>query len=313
MNRALRILTLVFAGVLLIMAAGCSNKDVAATVNGDTIKKTDINAQLDQLKAQYPQMFNGKDGATRLKEFYTRLLDQEVSKLLVKQEAAKEGISVSDADVQKQIDSLKKGFPNDAAFQDALKKNNMTLDKLTEQEKVQLESQKLLDKVTKGITVSDAEMQAYYDKNKKNLFTDKAATHAAHILFDEKDRATAEKVLAQIKADPTKFAALAKQYSKDPGSGKNGGDLGWPTSPFVPEFQKAIDGAQPGALIPTLIHTQFGWHIIKVIEKRKDAIKPFSAVKDQVRQILIQQKQADAFQKLLDQLKKQAKITYPSS
>ena len=76
------------------------------------------------------------------------------------------------------------------------------------------------------------------------------------------------------------------------------------------QFQKAIDGAKPGELIPNLVKTQYGYHIIKVIEKRKETVKTFDQVKDQVRQILLQQSQADAFQKLLDQLKKAAKIEY---
>lgn len=307
MNRTLRIVCALLAAVLLFGVAGCSN-DWAAKVNGQEIKKSDIEAQLTQLKTQYPQLFQGADGKSREGEFRARLLDNSINQVLVEQEASKEGIDVSSAEIDKAINELKTGFASDAAFQDALKKNNMTLDKLKEQEKVQLETQKLVDKVTKGVKVSEADMQAYYDKNRQ-LFTDKASVHAAHILFDEKSKAQAQTVLAQLKAGGD-FAAAAKKYSKDPGSAAKGGDLGWPTTPYVTEFQKAIEAANAGQLIPTLVHTQYGWHIIKVIEKRKEQVKGFAQVKDQIRQILMQQSQADAFQKLLDQLKKSAKIEY---
>jgi parvulin-like peptidyl-prolyl isomerase len=311
MNRTLRVLSLVLAGVLLLSVTACSNADWAAKVNGQVIKKSDITAQLDQLKATYPDMFKGTDGKTRTDEFFQRLLDQEISKVLVQQEAVKQGINISDAEINAKIDELKKGFPNDAAFQDALKKNNMTLDKLKEQEKIQIQSQKLLDKISQNSAASEAEMKDYYNKNKASLFTDKAAVHAAHILFDLKDQATAQKTLDQIKADPSKFADLAKKLSKDPGSATKGGDLGWPTSPYVPEFQKALDSLSKGQLDQQLVKSQFGWHIIKVIEKRGETVKPYESVKAQIKQILMQQKNADTFQKLLDQLKKAAKIEYP--
>jgi parvulin-like peptidyl-prolyl isomerase len=219
-------------------------------------------------------------------------------------------VQVSADQVNKQIDDLKKNFPNEQGFNDALKQNKMTLDKLKEQITIQIESKALLDKQTKGLTISDADMKAYYDKNKNSQFTQTAGVHAAHILFDAKDQATAEKVLAQLKADPSQFAADAKKYSKDPGSATKGGDLGWPTSPYVPEFQKAIESLKPGQLDTQLVKTQFGYHIIKVIEKRPASVKSYNDVKEQIRQILLQQKQADAYQKLLDNLKKQAKIDY---
>lgn len=310
MNRTIRILSLALAGVLLVGSTGC-NRDVAAIVNGETIKKSSIDTQLAQLKTTYPQLFTGADSKSREADFYKRLLDQEINQVLVKQEAEKQNIVVTDAQVQKAIDALKQGFPNDAAFQTALKTNNTTLDKLKVQEKIQLQTQALVEKLTKNDTVTDAEMKAYYDKNKASVFADKAGIHVAHILFAEKDKATALKVLADIKAAPNTFAALAKKYSKDTVSVAKGGDLGWPTGAYPPEFQKAIDQAPAGQLIPNLVHTSSGWHIIKVIEKRGESVKPFSAVKDQVRQAVLQQKQGDAYQKLLAQLKKAAKIEYP--
>jgi parvulin-like peptidyl-prolyl isomerase len=186
----------------------------------------------------------------------------------------------------------------------------MTLEKLKEQEKIQLQTQKLIEKVTKNVAVIDAQLQDYYNKN-KSMFVDKAAVHAKHILFDEKDKATADKVLAELKAGGD-FAAAAKKYSKDTASATKGGDLGWPSTPYVTEFQKAIESGLPGKLVPSLVKTQFGYHIIFVVEKRKESTKKFEEVKDQIKQILVQQQQSEAFQKLLDELKKKAKIEYPN-
>ena len=86
---------------------GC-NKDAAAKVNGQVISNKELNAQLDQLKKQYPQMFTGADAEGRLLDFKKRLLDNLINQALITQAAKEKGISVTDADVQKQIDQLKK-------------------------------------------------------------------------------------------------------------------------------------------------------------------------------------------------------------
>lgn len=311
MKSAFRTVSVVLAvGLLALGLSGCK-KDAAAIVNGEVISKTSIDQQLQQLSSQYPQMFQGKDGEQRKAEFRQRLIDNAVSTVLIKQEAERQGITVSDSQIESQTAELKKGFPNEAAFQDALKKNGITLDELKQREKENLLSQRLIEKLTAKIDPSEKELNDYYQKNKSTVFEEKASVHAWHILFDEKDKATAEKVLGQLKSGGN-FAALAKQYSKDPGSKEKGGDLGWPTTPYVPEFQAALDKMKAGE-ISGLVKSQFGYHIIKVIEKRPARIKSFDQVKDQVRQMLIQQQQADVFQKLLDELKKKAKIEYPKS
>jgi parvulin-like peptidyl-prolyl isomerase len=308
MKSIVRVFTAVLIGGLLFAGAGCAKKDIIATVNGEAITGASIEAQLKQLESQYPQMFQGVDGPTRKDEFKKRLIDNAVNQLLIKQEAAKQGLTVPDEEIAKTIADLKKNFPNDAAFEEALKKNGITLAELTERERENLLAQRLIEKMTKNAAVDEKAMKDYYEKNKATVFTDKAAAHAQHILFAEKDKANAEKVLAEINAGGD-FAALAKKWSTDPGSKEKGGDLGWPTTPYVPEFQKAIDSLKVGQ-ISGLVKTQYGWHIIKVLEIRGQAVKPFEKVKDQIKQILLQQQQADTFQKLLDQLKKAAKIEY---
>lgn len=308
MKSIVRAVSAVLAGVLVLGMAGCGSKDVAVTVNGQVVTKTSIDTQLKQLQTQYPQLFTGTDGTARKDDFKKRLVDYSVSQLLITQEAQKEGITVTDAEVDKAIADLRKNFPTEQAFTAALQQNGVTLDQLKQQRKESLLAQRLVEKLTAGLKIDEKAMLDYYNKNKSTAFTDKAATRASHILLNEKDKALAEKILAQVKAGGD-FAALAKKYSTDPGSKDKGGDLGWPTTPYVPEFQKAVDTLKVGAL-SGLVHTQYGWHIIKVTAKRSERVKTFAEVKDQVKQILTQQAQSEAYQKLLDQLKKTAKIEY---
>lgn len=291
------------AGIL----AGCGSKDVAARVNGEAVKKSELDAQLAQIKKQYPQMFQGTDAENRQADFRKRLLDNMINTVLLRQAAKTEGIDVNDDAVNKQLADLEKGFPNKKSFEDALKKTGITEDKLKEQIRDQLITQKLLEKLTKDVKISDKDITSYYAKNKAQ-FTQKAAVHAEHILFKENDKATATKVLKQLQGGAD-FATLAKKYSQDPVSAAKGGDLGWPTQPYVTEFQDAADKLAVNQMSP-LVHSPFGWHIIKVLGKRGQRVQPLAEVKEQIRQILVQQQQANAYQAYLDGLKKKAKIEY---
>jgi foldase protein PrsA len=289
-----------------LASTGCSNKNVAAKVNGEAISTDSLNTQIDQLKKQYPNMFTGADGEGRLLDFKQRLLDNLINAALIKQAAKQKGITVSDAEVQKQIDQLRAGFKDDAQFQAALKSAGMTLDTLKEQIKSQVVTNKLIQTLASSQQVTQAEIQAYYNKNKAQ-FAQKAQKRASHILFKPSDKATAQKVLSQLKAGTITFAAAAKKYSTDTASAANGGDLGWPTTAYVPEFQAALDALKKNQM-SGLVQSTYGWHIIKVTDTRPAMQSPLSAVKTQIQQIILQQRKADAYQKFLDQLRRDAKI-----
>ena len=305
----MRALRIVVAAVLLtglvFASAGCSEKDIAARVNGEVIKKSDLDVQIAKLQEQYPDMFTGADGEGRLLDFQQKLLDNMINAALIRQAAADQGISVSDADVQAQVDELKAGFADDAQFQEALAQAGMDEATLVEQVRETLVTEELITKLTSDTPVTEEEIAEYYDGNVAQ-FEEQAAVHASHILFEPDDKATAEDVLAEIKGGAD-FAALAKQHSKDPGSAANGGDLGWPTTPYVPEFQAACDALDEGE-VSELVETTFGWHIIKVIEKREARQKPLDEVSEQIEQLITQQRNADAYQTYLDDLRAEAEI-----
>ena len=148
--------------------------------------------------------------------------------------------------------------------------------------------------VIKQIQVSDAEAKAYFDKNQANL---PAKRHVAHILVafpqgaDDKAKAAAkakaEEVLAKVKAKPADFAGLAKQYSQDPGSAPNGGDLGFfaKDGTMVKPFEDAAFSLKQGE-ISGLVETQFGYHILKVLEVGQS----FESQKAEIVQTLQQEK-----------------------
>ena len=124
------------------------------------------------------------------------------------------------------------------------------------------------------MTFSEEELKAEYESQSESV--DRAEFRASHILLDNED--TAREVLAELAAGK-KFDALAKLHSIDP-AGDNGGDLGWfQSSTLPPEFTSAVAQMQVGETSMEPVQTEFGYHIIKLVDKRNTALPDFESVK----------------------------------
>jgi peptidyl-prolyl cis-trans isomerase C len=142
--------------------------------------------------------------------------------------------------------------------------------------------------------VKDADVKAEYDKYKAQA-GDKEY-HVRHILVEKEE--DAKSIISKLKGG-AKFEDLAKQYSKDPGSAQNGGDLDWATpSAFVKPFSDAMVAMQKGQLLDTPVKTQFGYHVIRLDDVRPAKIPAFDQVKPQITEAL-QQKKLQAYQQQL--------------
>lgn len=186
-------------------------------------------------------------------------------------------------------EAVREGIPNrpDVKAQMAVAQQSVVLHSLIE------------DYVAKN-KPSDAEVKARYDDLAKQAGGKEYHLH--HILVDNEQQA--KDLIAKIKGG-AKFEDLAKQYSKDPGSGKNGGDLDWanPHS-YVPEFAAAAEKLKKGQMTDTPVKTQFGWHIIRVDDIRDTTPPPLDQVKSQI----VQQIQQEKLQAFEQNLRAKAKI-----
>ncbi len=137
-----------------------------------------------------------------------------------------------------------------------------------------------------GPTVTPAAIEAVYQKD----FANKAGAeevHARHILVPTEEEA--KKVIAELKGGAD-FAKLAAKYSKEPGAAERGGDLGFFTAnDMVPEFSAAAFALKPGSYSTTPVKTQFGWHVIKVEERRSAPPKTLEQATPEIRQALIRE------------------------
>jgi peptidyl-prolyl cis-trans isomerase D len=151
-----------------------------------------------------------------------------------------------------------------------------------------------LTQLRQNAQISDGELKAQYQQNIQQ-YEVPSRVHAEHILLMtvgktdaeiEEIHLKAEDVLKQAKKG-SNFEELAKKYSEDPGSKDKGGDLGWITQgQTVPEFEKTAFGLEKGK-ISDLVKTQYGFHIIKVLDKETAHTKPFDEVKDSIRTPLL--------------------------
>ena len=143
--------------------------------------------------------------------------------------------------------------------------------------------------------VNEAEMRKIYDEQRARV-TPEDEVRARHILVESEDEAKA--IIAQLRGGAD-FATIAKEKSKDPGGAANGGDLGFfSKAQMVPEFAEAAFGMQAGQLSEAPVKTQFGWHIIKVEERRQRPIPSFEQVRGQIEDFLTRRVQADLVQRL---------------
>ncbi|MFQ6039847.1 MAG: peptidylprolyl isomerase [Candidatus Poribacteria bacterium] len=246
---------------------------VLAVVNGEKITMNDYNNKLKQLSAFEKARYRGESGH---KEFLKALVRQ---KMMV-QEAKKIGLD-EDEEVRRKIELLTR--------------------EVTEKVLVEtLIQREVMDKTV----VTDKEAKAYYDQH-KDEFSEKEKAKARHILVATEEEA--QKIRKELESGAD-FAKLAESKSIDRHTAKRGGDLGYfERGKMVPEFEKACFDLKVGE-ISDIVKTKFGYHIIKLEEKKPASVKEFYEANDEIKKKLLSDKQQKEYQKWLNQLEKKAKI-----
>lgn len=281
---------------------GCAK--VAATVNGQKIYLKDVERQIEAVKKEHADTFKGAQGKELETQFRKNILENLITMELYAQAAEKTGVKVDEKELESKFNEIKKMFPSEQEFAEALKKENLTIDEVKKNIRLVTIKQKVDAQITKGLKVTDQEGQDYYNKNPEQ-FKEPEQVKGKHILV--KTEKEAQDILSQLKAG-TDFAELAKKHSTDEGSKDKGGDLGWfSRGQMVPEFEKVAFELAPGATSDP-VKSQFGYHVIRVEEKKEALQKTFEEVKEQVKQTLLSKKQQEKVQSWITEQRKKAKI-----
>lgn len=288
----------------------------AAVVNGVVIQEEEVNRgllyQQQRMLATTGQVIRPEMMTEARKMVLENLIDRE----LLYQQSRKKGISIKDAEVNEQLDRLKKQYPNEQAFKDSMAEDHLNEDTVKSRIKMNLAVQQFVEKEFGGkVDVTEAEAKAFYDGHPE-YFTEPEAIRASGILIkvdvksDAAKKQEARKKMEDIQKRVKKgedFATLAKDFSQD-ASAAQGGDLGTIPRGRMP---KALDDAafslKPGE-VSNVVETEVGFHLIKVHEKKPEQVVPFKDVEEKIRQHLSNQKLTQRVNEYLNEVKKTAKI-----
>ena len=296
----------------VMMFSGCKkDENTAVVMVGDSaITKQEINELVDkQLSSPFLAQIDKKSNDYKIMKLAAT--DRAIKELIVKKmlldEIVKRNITVSLEEIEKQKAKLVEEVGGEENLKEVLAKNNVDETELQSLLENEIQMTKLIASLA-PVNVSDAEVKKYYNENKASKFTYPDSVKASHILIKEK--AKAEEVLKKAKAEKADFAALAKQYSEDPGSAEKGGDLGFFTKEqMVEPFSKAAFSMKPDT-VSDLVQTEFGYHIIKVTDRKKAGVTPFAEVKNTLKKFLEDEKKVEVLQKFIEAKKTQTKIEY---
>jgi len=299
-------------GAWVLTAGARRGASVAAKVNGDVIYWSQVDGEVSRAAAQFGLDPANKEFEKQRAEITKTVIDQLVTQRVIMQEARKRNLVATDKDVDAQIDTIRKRFPNESDFNTALARNGLTSAGLRDLIRIQLTQRQVADTVAQG-TVTDDEVRKQFDSN-RSVYDKPAQIKVSHILFritekGQESIAAAKARIAQAKlADGAKFEDIAKQSSEDPGSAERGGDLGYVSrGTLVKEFEEAAWALKPG-VTSRPVRTQYGLHIIRVYEAKAAEQAQFDKVKAEIRQQLLTSKREKAFESWLEQQRKTATI-----
>jgi peptidyl-prolyl cis-trans isomerase C len=286
-----------------------------ATVNGVNIERARYNESVDELKKRF-SMFGGNIPEAQLARFQQKIIERMVEDELINQALKANNVTVSDDEINVELEEYKKRTPGGAEQFDAfLQRSGMTIDKIKLDITQRLALKKHLNK-DNTLATPEEESQKYYEENKKR-YEVQERVQAAHILIklDAKDDEAKQKeaktkidaIYKEVSAKGANFEEIAKAKSEGP-SAPRGGDLGFfGRGRMVKEFEDIAFKMKPGELSKP-VKTQFGWHIIKVTGYEKAGQKSYDEVKAEIVERLEARKFRESRDKFVEDLRKNGKV-----
>jgi len=296
-------------------AAPADPTGVVAAVNGKQITSGELDTAIKLYsQSQGIPMNLPQDRAEQVRKI---VMDGLIDRELLYQKSVSDGIKPDQTEVDSIIKDARSAYPDDAEWEQHLHEQGVSdTAEFTNIVERSLVIEAVVKKVTDIDKPTDADVHKYYDEHPEEMQMPEKV-RASHILFRVPEGSSeADKTAAKAKADKTlaelkggaDFAAIAKERSEDPGSGKNGGDLGFfAKGRMVPEFEKVAFSLKVGE-ISDVFESPFGYHIMKVTGKEEGQQASFEEVKENLRNFLHQKQARDGLQSYLANLRTEAKI-----
>lgn len=288
---------------------------IVATVEGTDITRSEFEQTLNAFMAQ-----RGREGGNvpeaQKPALYKMVLDDLIVDRLISKRSAE--VKIADADVDKELEGVRKNFPSEEELNTQLTKSGQTMERLRENIRTNLRQRRWVDDQLKGKDeVSDAEAEDFYKKN-TDQFKSPEKVRASHILvavpMDAAPEVVAEKekiaksLLERVKKGED-FAKLAAEKSEDPSAKQNSGDLDFfAKEQMVPEFADAAFKMKQDEVSTEPVRSQFGYHLIKMTGRKDAETMTLEAVKPQLMGYLKNQKKQQEIEKVVKDMRAKADV-----
>jgi peptidyl-prolyl cis-trans isomerase SurA len=312
--RTLAKLQATILGLILLMGLGCRKgptigPDTAAVVNQAQIKNSDVEKVYQNRIKTAGQALSLEEASTLRLNILSQLINDEI----LMQRAAKDNLTAAEAEVTSKFADFKKDYTEEK-FQQFLKDQGITTDDLRRELAKNATIEKLYNKeITSKITVSESEISEYFNKNKQS-YNLPESWHVQHILVtpfpdqqlnntkgddaktDEEAKQKVQSLLRKILGGED-FGIVARDFSEDPTSAPNGGDLRLLSAQQLEgidtRFRQVVQSLRVGETFPSPVPTKYGYHIIKLLEKERGGQHDLTDPKVQadIRQIVFNRKE----------------------
>lgn len=281
---------LIILSIGILSVTGCTANDKAAT-DGEIV------AKVDDEKITKEELYN-----LLVEQGGQQALDALIVEKIIDLEIDKNKIEIDEAKIEEELNKMKESYGGEEEFNQAIGYYGITVDKIEENIAMNLKMKSLIEPY---IEISDEEMTTYFEENKDSL-SQEEQVKASHILVETKEEADEVKEKLSSGED---FAELAKEYSIDDSNKDSGGELGFfGRGKMVKEFEDAAFSLEIGK-ISDPVQTNFGYHIIRVDEKKEAKEATFEEVKEEIKDIIIEQKTPEAYGKWYEEKQGEYKIT----
>lgn len=314
--RKTRISTVVFL-ISLIFAALCNAQiidRVIAVINDEIIIQSELDRILNPIYKQYREIYSEKELGGKIDDARRELLIQMIEDKLILQEARKKGIVVLEEEIDRRLNEVKSKFTDETEFADVLESQSLSIKILREKYKEQIMMKKIFDKEVRAkIVILPTQIQEYY-KQHQNDFNEPETVVLRTLLLKIASAEDRQKIFdwaleirKKLEAGEN-FEELAKKFSED-ASAIEGGLIGYvKKGQLREELDKQVFSLKAGE-ISDVIETSLGFHIFKVDEKISAYSRSMEEVREEVENILFQEKVNERFEEWMDVLKKDAYIS----
>ncbi len=234
------------------------------------------------------------------------IINEFIVSALVTEYAAKNGISVSELELETEFNKLRKGYASDIDFKESLAQSGLLIEEWKAKLKVSLLQKKVIDDISKSVNLSkqiqNNDVKNYYESHLRE-FQRPAEIRISQIVVQHMDEA--DELKKRIKSGSFRFEEAAKKFSLSP-DGKKGGDIGFLAKGVVPAFDIAF--TFPVGQLSSVIKSSYGYHLMKVTEKRAASKQSLEQARPSILKLVMEQKKEESFRQWFDQQIKLAKL-----